>query len=101
MEGPRFRHEAVDDAHRIRVIPHDLALRIDPAGLSSRRAREIEGHEGPSVLHETVDHGARIRVITHDNDARIDPTGLSGRGTREIEGDEGKGTCRGWSADQH
>lgn len=73
----------------IRVITHDLALRIDPGGLSARGAGHIDSGEGPMVQHEAMVCAACIQVMAHDLAARIDPGGLGSRGAGHVDSDEG------------
>jgi len=73
----------------IRVITHDLALRIDPGGLGARGAGHVDSGEGPLVQHEAMVCAGGIEVMAHDLAPRIDPGGLGARGAGHVDRDEG------------
>jgi len=69
--------------------PHDLAMVVDPPGVSPREGG-IDRRKSPSVIEKTV-RPAAIIVESHDSATVVDPGGLGFGDTREGDVDRGEG----------
>src|SRR5262249_19116421 len=69
----------------IAIGPHDLAVIVDPYGLSDRSAGDVDWGERPLVIEKALEPGCTtpVEVGPHDLAVSVDPIGCGGESARE------------------
>src|SRR5207249_11882846 len=85
-ELPLVIQRAMRPSTAIAVVPHDLAVSVDPIGSGVEGAGDVDGSEHPLVIQKAMWPTA-IEVVPHDLAVSVDPidSGVEGAGEGNID----------------